>query len=343
MNSNSENPKTEKGQPRKTTNSKKRNSENVNTKAKAKALKRTKKTPIELVDLPPEILLKIIGYLSLKDIKGNVRHVSKWMRQLSEDPSVGMSVRINWKSSPEAAKDIFKSKQSSQVVKEMTLSYGLPQSCYALVTKNISSLHNLMVLNISVGQTLSSAFLKQVFQLKVLTELKITDVIEESSLATIDQCQSLNSLALECSISEQELMAITNLRNLSKLLVCEIIWKTNREVEFRKSHCEAFLIFDIEPMITESQLDKITSSFPNAKTLRIYGGSFQIASRGEILALVTYLGKCKKLISFNLDCKLNDRSFFYSHFTKWKIQYHSVSEKLSMSKILKKKKLLNAF
>jgi hypothetical protein len=172
--------------------------------------------------------------------------------------------------------------------------------------------------------------------------LKITDVIEESSLATIDQCQSLNSLALECSISEQELMAITNLRNLSKLLVCEIIWRTNREVEFRKSQCEAFLIFDIEPMITESQLDKITSSFPNAKTLRIYGGSFQIASRGEILALVTYLGRCKKLISFNLDCKLNDRTFFYSHFTKWKIQYYSVSEKLSMSKILKKKKSLNA-
>ena len=293
-------------------------------KTKEKSLNRMEKTvATNLDDLPPEILLKIIGYLSLNDIEKNVRQVSSRMSDLSKDPSVGISVKFDRRSDPDTVEKIFESKKSFQI-KELTWNVGIPKQSFDFFTKNISCLYNLMSLEISAGEKLTSTFMKQIFQMKTLRELNIKSPIEESSLANIDQCQSLNRLELKSLISEQELAAITKLKNLSFLTVRVVIETTNQEVKWEISHCDASLKFEIE-LITEDFFDKVTSSFPNMTGLRIYKGLFEMASRGEIKSLVTSLRRCPNWMALQLDCKISDINFFRSHFQAWIILYQPTS------------------
>jgi hypothetical protein len=285
------------------------------------------KKTLQFIDLPQEILLKIIGYCSTSNILTNVGHVSKTMNVLSRDSTVGLTVRLSKNTKSKTAAKILQ--QRSNQIEKLVLA-KTSEETIQVVTDYVGSLTNLKAF-IVFDWTIKmpKEFFIQLFQLKKLKKMDINCLIEDSSLLTIGECKKLTFLRInaeEYNLSREEFMVFVNLRHIPKVVLSFNIDALKYEnlhypvkVNIRED-CELTLQFLVESL-TYSLMNAIAAYFPEMWSFQIYSKNHQVISNEQIWAIRTLFQKCKRLRLFITSCTFEDKAKFERKFKEWNVDY----------------------
>jgi hypothetical protein len=299
------------------------------------------KKTLQIIDLPQEILLKIIGYCSTSNILTNVGHVSKRMNVLSRDSTVGLTVRLSKNTQSKSAAKILQ--QRSNQIEKLVLAKTSEEKIQ-VVTDYIGSLTNLkafIVFNWTIK--MPKQFFIQLFQLKKLKKMDINCLIEDSSLLTIGECKKLKFLRInaEYNLSREEFMVFVNLRHIPKVVLSFNIDDLKIEhIQFPinvsiREDCELSLAFFVEAL-TYSLLNAIASYFPEMWSLDIFPKTHQAITKEYTWAIRTLFQKCKTLRLFITTCRLKDKVNFERKFKGWSVDYLPDSHTMIMMKLKSK-------
>ena len=296
--------------------------------------KRTKivRTPIQ--DFPPEILIKILGYVADKDLIRNVSCVSKAMYELTKDKTFGISAKFDRKMNLQKAQNLMRTR--SHQLQEITLRIGVTCKTFAFLTNEISALTNLRKLDISTDFTLTKQFTTQLFQIESLTDLTLNATLEDSSMSGISDCKRLKHLRLFRKVSETELLVVAGIASLATLHLddLELINFQKYEESFQAltSNCSATFPYGHLFPVTESSIETMFNTFPNIKILKLWGRCFiRLDCREKVSAFHSTVARCKNLKELEIPCFVFDVAVFRAKFADWKVKYSDSELKLKKS------------